>query len=92
MPTDGERLATVEAVLQELRGDMSAFTNEQHRTRERLHKLEGITGLMVNAEKRQRETLENRQRRIEVRLQLLTVVVAVAALLGPVIYHYLGVG
>lgn len=92
MPTDGERLATVEAILQELRGDMSTFTEEQHRTRERLHKLEGITGLMVNAEKRQRETAAARQRRIEVRLQVLTVVVAVAALLGPFAYHFFGVG
>ena len=90
MPTDGERLATVEAVLRELRGDMRDLNDETQRTRKRLHDLEGTTGMLVDQEKKRREATQTRQRRLEVRIQILTVVIACAALFEPVLYHFAG--
>lgn len=87
MPTEGERLATVEAVLQELRGDMSEARSEQARTRGRLHDLEGLAAMLVSQEKqRNRDTRQNQQRTHR-RLEVLTIVILLATLIEPFLYH-----
>ena len=59
MRTDGERLATIEQVLQDLRGDVGDVRAEQERTRGRLHKLEStMQGLTIL----QRERIEQQDR------------------------------
>lgn len=87
MPTEGERLATVEAVLHELREDMSESRHEQERNRKRLHDLEGLAQMLVSQEKqRSRDTRENQQRTHR-RLELLTIVLLISTVLDPFIYH-----
>lgn len=92
MATEGERIATLEAVIGELRGDMGDLKSETIRTRARLHDLEGIAGMLVSQEKQRNRDTRRAQRRTDRRLQVLTVVVAIAALLEPFLYHAAGVG
>lgn len=84
-PTDGERLATVEQVLLDLRGDAVDAKQEQARTRERLHALEATVRGLVLANDNEQATTRRRQQRIELRLQVLTIVIAVAAILVPIL-------
>lgn len=67
--------------------DVAELANEQRRTRERLHQVEGLTGALVDAQKERRREADNRQRRLEIRLQVLTAVVAIAAVCEPFLYH-----
>lgn len=87
MPTDGERLATVEAVLQELRSDMSDMRSESMRTRGRLHDLEGLAATLVDQEKVRIRVTKEQQARMRTRIEVLTFVVAFAALFEPLLYH-----
>lgn len=82
-PTEGERLATIEAVLRELRGDIGERKQEEERTRKRLHELEGAVNLLLEAQKMARRAEANQYRRLELRLQLLTIVVAIGSLVVP---------
>ena len=90
MPTDGERLATLEAEMRELRNDVRERIVEEQRTRDRLHKLEGIAGTLVDEMKIARRQEKDQYRRLEVRLQAFTAVVAVAGIVGPLIYAGVG--
>lgn len=87
MATEGERLATVEAVLHELRGDVSDLRTESQRTRGRLHDLEGLAATLVDQERTRIRVTKEQQARMRSRLEVLTVVVAFAALLEPFLYH-----
>lgn len=86
MPTDAERLATIEQVVRDLRGDIAERKHEEERTRKRLHDIEGLLSMMVETTKEQRRGVDVRQRSLEVRMQVLTVVVGLAALIEPLLY------
>lgn len=68
-----------------VRADVQDLSDEQHRMRDRLHKLEGITQMLVDTQKAGREREERQYRRIEVRMQVLMVIGTVAGVLVPVI-------
>ena len=87
MATEGERLATVEAVLQELRGDVGELRDESLRTRGRLHDLEGLATTLVDQEKVRIRVTKEQQERMRSRIGWLTFAVAFAALLEPFLYH-----
>ena len=87
MPTEGERLATVEAVLHELRGDVGELRDESLRTRTRLHDLEGLATTLVDQEKVRIRVTKEQQERMRSRIGWLTFAVAVASLLEPFLYH-----
>ena len=78
--------------MQAMRDDMAELKHETLRTRKRLHDLEGIAGALVDQEKVRREATHKQQEQFKTRLQVLTVVVAVAALAEPFLYHAAGVG
>lgn len=92
MTTDGERIARLEERWRDMRQDIADLRQADARTRDRLHQIEGMQGLLVEERKQRTETAAARQKRLEVRIQVLTVVVAIAAVATPVLYHYLGVG
>jgi hypothetical protein len=71
--------------LQGVRGDVRELGEEQHRMRERLHKLEGLTQMLVDAQQANRQAEANQYRRLELRLQLLTVAVTLAAVAVPIV-------
>lgn len=83
---DAERLATIEQILRDVRDDIVERKDEEARTRERLHKLEGLVAMLVDTQRASRTSVADRQRRLEIRMQVLTGVVAVAALLEPILY------
>src|SRR5207249_854920 len=86
-PIEGERLAVIEQMIRDLREDIDAMKTEQVRTRDRLHKLEGTTAGLVQEARTRSVLQEESSRSVMVRLQVLTVVVAVAALGEPLLYH-----
>lgn len=83
-PTEEGRLATVEAVLNELRSDIGQLREEQERTRGRLHDLEkSAQGLLLM----QRERIERDERlfrNLGLRLKYLSAAIAFASLLVAV--------
>lgn len=87
MKPEGERLATLEAVLQELRSDVGELKSETNRTRGRLHDLEGLAQTLVNQETVRIRVTREQQAAMRLRLQLLTAVVGLAALAEPFLYH-----
>ena len=91
MPEERERIATLEQQIRELRGDIADRKHEEERTRERLHKIEGVLGLLVDSQKQARAQEANQYRRMELRLQALTVVVGIAGFaltLALVLVHH----
>jgi uncharacterized membrane protein len=89
VPGDGERLATVEAVLQEVRSDLKDVKEEAIRTRTRLHNLEGIASAFLDTQRENRRNEDAQYRRLGVRIQLLTLVVGLAAILSPLVALFL---
>lgn len=87
MTTADGRIARVEELLAALKEDVREMKDETLRTRGRLHDLEGIAGALVEQEKIRRRATDARDRRFTARLQVLTVVVAVATLAEPFLYH-----
>jgi len=86
---DGERLATVEAVLRELRDDMSDLKTEMARTRTRLHNVEGVASAFVDTQKQARRGEAAQYRSLEIRIQVLTIVVGLAAVLTPLALFFI---
>ena len=57
--------------------------SEEERTRKRLHDIEGILGLLVDEQKRNRRQEADQYKRVDFRLRMLTLVVAIAAIVVP---------
>jgi hypothetical protein len=85
--TEGERIATLEALVAGMRGDVTELRDETLGARRRLHKLEGLASTLVDQEKRRNIDTERHEKRVNRNLQLLAVVVALAAVLEPFLYH-----
>lgn len=88
MTTEGERLATVEAVLLELRADVGDLKQEQLNTRNRLHKLEGISALFMETQRENRRKEAEQYKRLTSHLQVIALVITVLLFLEPFIYHF----
>ena len=80
MQTEGERLATLEEQYRDLVRRLDDRKAEEKRTRDRLHKLEGITGTLVDEMKHARRQEAVQYRRLELRLQAMTVAVAIVGI------------
>lgn len=74
----------MEEQLRGVREDLKELTAEQRRARDRLHKIEGLQAMLVNVNKQRQGETEKRQHRLEWRMQILTVVIAIAAIVVPV--------
>ena len=88
--TEAERLATVEAVLLEVRSDVVEIKQETARARQRIHSLEGISSAFLSWQKEARAKEAAQYQRLGLRVQVLTAVVGIAAVLSPFLYHFLG--
>ena len=80
MPEERERIARLEQQVVALGDELDDRKHEEERTRDRLHKIEGVLGLLVDAQKQARAQEASQYRRMELRLQLLSAAVAVAGL------------
>ncbi len=85
MPTDVERLATVEAILLTVRDDVKDVKEEAERARSRLHKLEGISSSFLAWQQEARRSESEQYRRLGLRIQVLTVIVGITAIIAPIV-------
>lgn len=83
--SEGARIAVLEERLSGVREDMSELVAEQLRHRTRLHQLEGICATFVDQQRQNRRGEALQYRRLEVRMQILTLVIALAAIATPII-------
>ena len=92
MPTDGERLATLEAVLLELRGDVGDLKAESGRARDRLHKLEGSVAAFMSAqtENRRQEKLQYQRLGTKIAKGGLAVSIGLLVLAAVTLWTHLG--
>ncbi len=88
MTTEGERLATLEALLWEIRDDVTEVKKEAERTRDRLHKLEGVSALFVETQKENRRKEDAQYKRLTAHLQVIGLLFAALLFLEPFLYHY----
>ncbi len=86
MPSEGERIATVEEQVRGLRGDVQELTAEQARTRDRLHKLEGTTAGMVKEAAVRAQLAADAAAKTQRWIQVLAALVALAGIVGPFVY------
>lgn len=89
MATEGERIAIVEQIVRDTRDDIRAIEAEMKRTRERVHKLEGSTAGLLQLARERNVQQDHASKRVQLRLQVLTIVVAVAALGSPFVNYAL---
>lgn len=79
-----ERLARLEEQVRGVREDIAELVAEAQRGRVRLHNLEGIAGSFVDIQKENRRKEADQYRRLELRIQVLTLIVGMAAVLAPI--------
>ena len=86
MPTDAERLATIEQVVRDVRDDVRELRAEQKADHHRLRAVEASTLVLVKAQKDTRDRRDLQLRRLAIRVQWLTLAVAFGSFaLGAVV-------
>jgi len=81
-------VAVLETKLDNLRGDMAELVTETQRTRTRLHNLEGVAHALVDVNKQRAKDERARERRYARRINLLSFLVAIAAVASPIIVAF----
>lgn len=84
MPTEGERLAGLEQQVRDTRQDVLDVKAEIADVRRRLHDLEGFSSAMLAVQQENRRGEATQYRHLEVRIQVLTLIVAVSAVVVTV--------
>jgi len=64
---------------------MTELVAEQLRHRTRLHNLEGICASFIDQQRENRRGEARQYRRLEVRMQVLTIAVAIGAIFAPIV-------
>ena len=88
MAAEGERIATLEQLVRDLRDDVREMRAEEGRTRKRLHDLEGVAGLLVDQEKQRRVTAAEQAERLKLRLTVIGLILSAAVLVSPFVTHF----
>jgi hypothetical protein len=84
MPLEGERLASLEQQVLDARQDVLDVKVELGHVRRRLHDLEGFSAAFLAVQKENRRGEATQYRHLEVRIQVLTLIVAVTAVVTTV--------
>jgi uncharacterized protein YlxW (UPF0749 family) len=87
---EGERIARVEEQIRDMRQDLRDHAQEQQRTRNRIHDLEGAVGMLVDNLKVTRRSEETRYKGLNLRIQVLTLVIGSAGIVTPIFVVYVG--
>lgn len=90
--SEGAHIARLEERVQGVREDLASIVSEQQAMRKRLHDVEGVTAAFLDIQKKARQGEAEQYRRLEVRIQVLTVIVGLAAVLAPVVVAVLAGG
>ena len=83
----GERIARLEQAADDLRADLESVREALREDHHRLRNTEAAVNMMLEAHKKARADEASQYRRMELRLQALTVAVALAALVEPFLYQ-----
>ena len=83
-----ERLARVEQQLGDLRREFDKRMRDADERSDRVRELEAAMKLLLQAQKVAREQEDRQYRRLELRIQILTLVVGFAAVVSPVVAVY----
>ena len=70
-----------------VRDDVHELGEEQKRTRERLHQVEGLVATLVEDQKQRRREAQRRDRGLELRINTVIAVVAIASLVEPFLFY-----
>lgn len=68
-----------------VRAEVNELIEESKRTRTRLHQLEGFAGAYLDTQKANRRHEARQYRRLELRIQMLTLAVGFAAIASPIV-------
>jgi hypothetical protein len=68
-----------------LRDDVTELVEEEKRARTRLHNLEGFAAAYLDVQRENRRSEAQQYRRLELRLQVLTVAIALVAIAVPIL-------
>lgn len=79
-PSDGERLATIEQVLRDLRGDLEAVQREHREDHHRLRAVEGSVAQLVEHAKQAQRIQDLHLRTLGLRIQWLSAAIALGGL------------
>jgi uncharacterized protein YlxW (UPF0749 family) len=80
----------IEERIGDLRGDVQALTTEMERARKRLHNLEATNAGLVKAASVRAEIQAAQAQRTQRWIQVLTLAVACAGVVGPLVYSGIG--
>lgn len=86
---EGVKIARLQEQMQGVRDDVTELVEESRRTRTRLHNLEGFAQAYLDTQKANRRLEQRQYRRLESRLHVLTVAIAIAAIIVPIVVAYL---
>lgn len=89
-PSDAERLATIEQVLRDVRADVDELRVTRREDHHRLRDVESSVSLMLEAHKDARRAEDAQYRRLEVRIQVLSISIGLGGLLMAVAVAVLG--
>lgn len=89
MTSDGERLATVEAGLAELRSDIAALSSQMDRTRTRLHNLEGFAQAYLDLQRANRRQEKAENEKLATRISLGSLLMAGAMVVLAIVTIFL---
>lgn len=81
--SDPERLATVEQAIRDIREDIADVRTAARDDHHRLRDVEAAVALMLEAHKEARRAEDKQYRRLELRIQVLTAIVGLAAVVSP---------
>lgn len=87
--SEAARIARIEERVSAVRVDVAELAAEQLRHRTRLHQLEGICATFVDQQRANRRGEALQYRRLEVRMQVLTIAVAIGAIFAPIVVAFL---
>jgi len=85
MPTEAERLATMEEAIRSLRDDVHTLSTETTRTRDRLHKLESTTAALVQLNEARAADAERISRKTQTLISACSLVLAILVVLAPLL-------
>ena len=83
--SEGAHLARLEERVEGIRSDLGEINAELARTRKRLHDVEGVTQAFMDMQNVNRQKEARQYRRLGVQIQVLTIVVALAAIVAPIV-------
>lgn len=86
---EGERIARMEGQIEDLRGDIQELRDAARADHHRLRAVEGAVQKLIDSQAQARQGEERQYKRLEMRIQILTLVVIVAEAVSTITFAML---